>query len=68
MHYKMHMTLTHDKVFQMRATEGFFRQIDDWRRQQPDLPSRAEAIRRLIELGLKVETPKRLRKAAGLGC
>jgi len=27
--------------------------IDDWRRQQPDLPSRAEAIRRLVELGLK---------------
>jgi hypothetical protein len=26
--------------------------IDEWRRQQPDLPSRAEAIRRLIQLGL----------------
>ena len=27
--------------------------IDEWRRQQPDLPSRAEAMRRLIERGLK---------------
>jgi len=27
--------------------------IDDWRRSQPDLPSRSEAIRRLVELGLK---------------
>lgn len=26
--------------------------VDDWRRQHPDLPSRSEAIRRLIELGL----------------
>jgi hypothetical protein len=28
-------------------------QLDDYRRQQPDLPSRAEAIRRLVELGLQ---------------
>jgi metal-responsive CopG/Arc/MetJ family transcriptional regulator len=29
--------------------------IDAWRRKQPDLPSRSEAIRRLIELGLKAK-------------
>lgn len=46
------MALTHDKVFQMRASEDFFRQIDGWRRQQTDIPSRAEAIRRLIGIGL----------------
>lgn len=27
--------------------------LDDWRREQPDLPSRAEAIRRLVEKALK---------------
>jgi transcriptional regulator with XRE-family HTH domain len=27
--------------------------VDEWRRMQPDLPSRAAAIRRLVELGLK---------------
>lgn len=27
--------------------------IDRWRRQQSDLPSRAEAIRRLVEKGIK---------------
>lgn len=27
--------------------------IDEWRRTQSDLPSRPEAIRRLVELGLK---------------
>lgn len=26
--------------------------IDDWRAKQPGLPSRAEAIRRLVEKGL----------------
>jgi len=29
--------------------------LDGWRRKQSDLPSRAEAIRRLIELGLKAK-------------
>jgi hypothetical protein len=29
--------------------------IDKWRDKQDDLPSRPEAIRRLVELGLKVK-------------
>ena len=29
--------------------------IDEWRRRQPDLPNRSEAIRRLCELGLKAK-------------
>jgi hypothetical protein len=29
------------------------RKIEEWRRKQPDLPNRAEAIRRLIQLALK---------------
>jgi hypothetical protein len=32
--------------------------LDEWRRQQTDLPSRPEAIRRLIELGLKASKAK----------
>jgi hypothetical protein len=35
----------------MAATE--VAAIDAWRRKQEDLPSRSEAIRRLVELGLK---------------
>jgi hypothetical protein len=31
--------------------------IDEWRRKQPDMPSRADAIRRLVKLGLVA--PKR---------
>jgi hypothetical protein len=29
--------------------------IDNWRREEPDLPSRPEAIRRLVELGLQAK-------------
>jgi hypothetical protein len=38
--------------FQMRVSPAFLRLVDEWRRQQPDLPSRAEAIRRLVERGI----------------
>jgi hypothetical protein len=39
-----------DRLFQMRVSEQFLRTVDDWRRSQTDLPSRAEAIRRLVTL------------------
>jgi hypothetical protein len=39
--------------FQMRVSAAFLKVIDKWREQQEDKPSRAEAIRRLVELGLK---------------
>lgn len=37
----------------MRVTPDFLAQIDEWRRHQPDIPPRAESIRRLIEIGLR---------------
>jgi hypothetical protein len=46
-----------DRPFQMRVSEGFLRTVDDWRRRQKDLPSRAEAIRRLVELAVRLKTP-----------
>jgi hypothetical protein len=39
----------------MRWHEPALKQIDNWRRQQDDLPDRPQAIRRLVELGLKVK-------------
>lgn len=39
--------------FEMRAPNQWLVGLDDWRRQQPDLPPRAEAIRRLVDIGLK---------------
>jgi hypothetical protein len=32
--------------------------LDDWRRAQQDLPPRAEAIRRLVALGLKMKSKR----------
>lgn len=54
MQYMHDMALTNDKLFQMRTTKEFLGRVDDWRRVQPDLPSRSEAIRRLVEAGLEV--------------
>ena len=51
--YIARMKVVADKTYQMRVTDEFLRTIDEWRRQQPDIPPRAEAIRRLIELGLQ---------------
>jgi hypothetical protein len=41
--------------FQMRASAEFLKSVDKWRAKQEDKPSRAEAIRRLVELGLKAK-------------
>jgi hypothetical protein len=43
----------------MRWHEPALAAIDEWRRHQPDLPIRADAIRRLVELGLKAKGGKR---------
>jgi hypothetical protein len=47
--------ITQDRPFQMRVSEQFLRMVDDWRRTQLDLPSRAEAVRRLVELATKIK-------------
>jgi hypothetical protein len=44
-----------DRPFQMRVSEDFIRTVDEWRRAQIDLPSRAEAIRRMVELAAKMK-------------
>lgn len=40
------------KRFEMVAPQEWIRRVDDWRRNQSELPSRAEAIRRLVDIGL----------------
>jgi hypothetical protein len=44
-----------DRLFVMRVTEEFLKTIDKWRDEQEGKPSRAVAVRRLIERGLKVK-------------
>ena len=39
-------------TLQMRVSPGYLKSVDEWRRQQPDLPSRSEAIRRLTAIAL----------------
>jgi hypothetical protein len=43
----------------MRWQERDLAAIDEWRRRQRDLPSRTDAIRRLVELGLKAKSAKK---------
>ncbi len=44
-----------DQRIQLVASQSFGKDVDDWRRTQQDLPSRSEAIRRLVYLGLQHE-------------
>ena len=46
------------RPYQIRLSTTFWRKVDEWRRMQPDIPTRAEAIRRLVAIGLVAEQPK----------
>jgi hypothetical protein len=39
----------------VRVQPEMAKELDNWRRKEPDLPGRPEAIRRLVELGLKAK-------------
>lgn len=39
----------------VRMVTDALQHLDDWRRKQPDLPGRPEAIRRLVQIGLKAK-------------
>jgi hypothetical protein len=39
----------------LRMSDDLIRAIDEWRRMEPDIPVRAEAIRRLVEFALAVK-------------
>lgn len=41
--------------FEMRMEPGDLAEGDEWRRRQPDIPTRAEAVHRPIKLGLKAK-------------
>jgi hypothetical protein len=53
---KKRAAVTGDPVL-VRVQPIMAKEIDDWRRKQEDLPGRAEAIRRLVEIGLKAKKP-----------
>jgi len=41
------------RPFQMRVNDRFLSLVDEWRRQQPDIPMRSEAVRRMVEIAAK---------------
>ena len=41
------------KRINLAISDDLMTQMNDWRRQQPDVPNASETIRRLIELGLR---------------
>ena len=47
-----------DPARTFRLSDEFIAAIDEWRRKQSDLPTRSEAIRRLVEIGLKAKSAK----------
>lgn len=44
-----------DIRFEMRAAKSWVEALDDWRAAQRPVPSRAQAIRRLVEFALAAE-------------
>jgi len=43
------------EAINVRMKTDVLKILDDWRRHQDDLPGRPEAIRRLVEIGLKAK-------------
>lgn len=42
---------------ELRTDPLFLQALDDWRRRQPDAPSRSAAVRRLVYIGLDNSPP-----------
>lgn len=51
--------------FEMRVDEEILSKVDKWRGEQKDVPSRAEAMRRLVEFGLMRGTSEAVRFSDG---
>jgi metal-responsive CopG/Arc/MetJ family transcriptional regulator len=50
------------KRFEMKLDPQMIARVDAWRRVQPDLPSRAEAIRRLVDFALDRKSKSAVRR------
>ena len=51
--------------FEMRLDRQTLQQVDKWRSQQPDMPSRAEAVRRLVDRSLSASGSKEVEISDG---
>jgi len=55
-----------DQRIQLVASLEFNKLVDEWRRGQHDLPSRSEAIRRLVHIGLNDEKENPMRMVTAI--
>ena len=55
MHSIMGRPPTHPKRLLLAVTDQWLEAVDRWRGQQTRIPSQSEAIRRLVEFGLKAK-------------
>ena len=55
-----------DQRIQLVASTEFSKIVDEWRRTQSDLPSKSEAIRRLVQLGLTYEKEHPMRMVTAI--
>ena len=58
MRHAMGRAPTHPKRLLIAVTSEFLAAVDNWRAKQPGLPNRSEAVRYLVEVGIKASTPK----------
>jgi hypothetical protein len=49
------------KRVEIRLRPALMAAIDEWRRQHPDLPPRADAVVRLAEIGLESSAKKKVK-------
>jgi hypothetical protein len=57
---------THPKRLLLAVSDAFLAKIDAWRVAQPGItPTRSDAMRYLIEVGMKATQPKRKPKGRG---
>jgi hypothetical protein len=56
MEVKMQQQKEHGGAVQVRVRGPLFEQLENWRRSQPKIPSRSEALRLLIEQALADRT------------
>jgi hypothetical protein len=54
-------------VTAVRLPPALGAEVDNWAGSQPDMPTRSEAIRRLVEIGLTVRTKPKHPSAARAG-
>ena len=63
----MDETQPQNRHLQMRVSDQFLRSLDEWRRGQDDLPSRTDAVRRLVKLGIGVQPGRKADGRRGRG-